>query len=91
MLKLYEFAIIDIEQWKQEDNKSEDSQGEFDLSYSLSRIYSQDESIYGIKRILITSSGEQEELGCEFTDEETGLSCKETVKIDNMRFIAEVI
>lgn len=91
MLKLYEFAIIDTEQWKQEKNKSEDSQGEFDLSYSLSRIYSQDKNFFGIKRILIMSSGEQEELSCEFTDEETGLRCRETVMTDNMRFIAEVI
>lgn len=91
MLKLYEFAIIDTEQWKQEENKSEDSQGEFDLSYSLSRIYSQNKNFFGIKRILIMSSGEQEELSCEFTDEETGLRCRETVMTDNMRFIAEVI
>lgn len=90
MLKLYEFAVIDIDRWKREDNKSEDSQGEFDLSYSLSRIYSQDESIYDIKRILIASTDEKVELSCVFTDEKTGLDRKVAVMIDNMRFIAEV-
>lgn len=91
MLDLYSTEMIDTEKWENEENKTEDSQGEFDLSYCLLKISSHNENFYGVKRILITRSGERTELKCEYTDEETGLRCKETVQIDNMCFAAEVM
>ena len=91
MLDLYSTEMIDIEKWEHEENKTEDSQGEFDLFYCLLKINSHNENFYGVKRILITRSGEMTELKCEYTDEETGLRCKETVQIDNMCFAAEVM
>ena len=83
--------MSDIEKWENEENKTEDSQGEFDLSYCLLKISSHNENFYGVKRILITRSREMTELKCEYIDEETRLKCKETVQIDNMYFVAEVM
>ena len=91
MLDLYSTEMIDIEKWENEENKTEDSQGEFDLSYCLLKISSHNENFYGVKRILITRSREMTELKCEYIDEETRLKCKETVQIDNMYFVAEVM
>lgn len=91
MLDLYSTEIIDIEKWENEENKTEDSQGEFDLSYCLLKIKSQDANFYGVKRIIINSSGELTELNFEYIDEKTGLRCKETIQIDNMCFTVEVM
>ena len=89
MLKLFEFTVIDIPKWRGESNKTEDSQGEFDLSYSLGRISENEPKMYGIKRIIIENTGELSVLECTYTDSATGLKVRESVKTDNMRFIVE--
>lgn len=90
ILKLYEFIVIDLDAWKLDPNKTDDCQGEFDLSYSLVKIYENNRELYGIKRIIIENTYENMLFEFSFTDKKTGLKIKETIETDNMRFIVEV-
>jgi hypothetical protein len=88
-LQLYEYGTIDIEQWKNDPNKSRECQGEFDLSYALGEVYTKHPDMFGVKAIHISKGNSMVQLS--WLDTSFGIPCEQKVEMDNLKFTTEMI
>jgi hypothetical protein len=84
-LQLYELGTIDIKLCKGDPHEC---QGEFDLSYALSEIYTNHPDMFGIRAIHIAKSDNTVQLSWQ--DTSFGLPCEQKVEINNLKFTREM-
>jgi phage host-nuclease inhibitor protein Gam len=85
MLKLYEYEIIDIDQWKlMTEDISPEGNGEFDLSFCLYSIEKTSKNFYGIKSIRVTKSDDIYTFKTQTKSQD--MLINETVQMNDLNF-----
>lgn len=81
MLKLYDYKKIDLEEWKQrEDKEIPEANGEFDLSYCLYQMELEHPEFYGIQSLSFEKTGKKFQAEIEEDRKEQGGMTEKSVK-----------
>lgn len=93
MLKLYDYKMIDLEEWRRrEDKEIPEANGEFDLSYCLYQMEMEHPDFYGIRSLSFEKTGEKFQTEVEEEVEEySGMTEKSVRRIvmDDIRITVQ--